>query len=184
MGLRRLGPDGHKKLFTYGSIAVIITSCLTLSACKREESDDIRLIEVEKQVKSYYRTATRGTGLFIKEAFPGEFIEGFCILSAYESRVTPESETVLAVNGFLDAQGLVGDEAYWYLIIKTPKSIKLAKFDTAHTPLVSPRPAYAGKNCVIAKSIIFRVTPDSIGGSPLLGGGPKEKLFINVQPGD
>jgi len=184
MNLRRLVLVGIRKFLMFGPIAAAVTSFLTLSGCIRKDVGDARLIDIEAQVKAYYKTKARDKTLVIREALPSEPIEGFCILGAYEDRVTPESEAVVAVNAFLDTQGLESNEAYWHLIIKTPKGLRFARFDTAHTPLISPRPSYAGKSCAAARSIIFQITSASAGGMPLLGGGPKEKIVINVQPGD
>jgi hypothetical protein len=173
-----------RKFMMFGPVAAAVTSFLTLSGCIRKDVDDVRLIDIETQVEAYYKTKARDKTLVIREVRPGEPVEGFCILSAYEDRVTPDSEAVISVNAFLDAQGIEGKEEYWHLVIKTPKGLRFARFDTAHTPLVSPRPGYAGKSCAVARSIIFQITSVPAGGMPLLGVGPKEKIVINAQPGD
>lgn len=172
-----------RKLMTIAPMTAAVAALPLLNGCGQKSSDVVRLNDFEKRVRSYYEAQNPEGKLLVKEVLPGETIEGFCVLSAYEDRVTPESDGVIAVNSFLESQSIVGTEEHWHLIIKTSKGLRLARFDTASTPLVSPRPTYEKKNCVIAKSIVFTKTVVMTGTTPLISSGSRAKIVINVQPG-
>lgn len=157
---------------------------LSLLGCSQREFGKITVKEIEKGVADFYETKTLTGELRVTEISPEERVEGFCVLSAYEDRVTADSEKIISVNAFLEEHGLVGEESHWHLIIKTASGFRIAKFDTARTPLITPRPAYEGSNCVATRSIVFFKQSIAKGGSPLIGGGPSTRIVINVQAGD
>jgi len=171
------------------TVRLMQTTCatlipLSLFGCGQSGFEHLRSIDIEEKVGNFYESKNLTDELRVREASAGMALEGFCILSAYEDRVTPDSDGVVAVNAFLEKHQFVGREEYWYLIVKTPDGLRVARFNTARIPLVSPRPAYEGKNCVTTRSIIFSKKLVSAGGAPLVGGGPNTKIVISVQPGD
>ena len=157
---------------------------LSFFGCSQPTFDHLRLKDFEEKIGRYFESKNLTDDLRVSEVSEGRALEGFCILSAYEERVTPDSDKVIAVNALLEKHQLVGREEHWYLIVNTSDGLRVAKLNTAQVPLVSPRPAYDGKNCVVTRSIIFskRLVPS--GGAPLIGGGPNNKIVINIQPGD
>lgn len=174
------------------SVRLMKTTCatlipLSLFGCGQSGVEHLRIKYLEESVSAFYESKNLTEDLRVRTILAGEVLEGFCVLSSYEDRVTPDSDKVIAVNAFLERHKLVGQEEYWYLIVKTADGLRLAKFNTAKIPLISPRPAYEGKNCVATRSIIFSKKSVSVRGAPLpplLGGGPNTIIVINVQPGD
>jgi len=171
------------------SARLLQTTCatllpLSLFGCGQSGFEHLSLKDLEEKVGSFYESKNLTDELRVREVSAGRALEGFCILSAYEERVTPDSDKVIAVNAFLEKHQFVGREEYWHLIVKTSNGLRVARFNTAQIPLVSPRPAYEGKNCVATRSIIFSKKLVSAGGAPLLGGGPNTKIVIRIQPGD
>jgi len=156
---------------------------LNFFGCSQPVFEHLRLKDFEEKVDRYFESKNLTDDLRVNEVCEGR-LEGFCILSAYEERVTPDSDKVIAVNALLEKHQFVGREEYWHLIVKTSNGLRVARFNTAQVPLVSPRPAYDGKNCVATRSIIFSKKLVSTGGAPLIGGGPNTKIVINIQPGD
>jgi len=163
--------------------ACLVILSLSLLSCGQKEPVMLGITEIKKLVANFYEAKAITGELHITGVAPGERVAGFCILSAYEDRVTADSDKIIPVNAILEKQGLVGTESYWHLIIKTDSGLWVARFDEDKTPLIRPRPAYEGRNCVISKSIIFSKTSMKMGGLPLFGGGPTEMPVINVQPG-
>lgn len=166
-------------------IVAALVSLPTMIGCRQRQAETVRLSYLEERVRRHYETQDHVGKLLVTEAIPGEPIEGFCVLSAYEDRVTPGGEGVVAINSFLEAQSVVGSEEYWHLVVKTHKGFRLARFDSARTPLISPRPAFInGSSCVTTGSIAFIKTPVLVRGMRLLGIGPRIMIVIDVKPGD
>jgi len=157
---------------------------LGLIGCNQSRLNYLNLKDIEQNVGSFYKSKSLTENLRVKEVAKGIRVEGFCILSAYEERVTPTSDKVIAVNAFLEKNKLLGREDYWHLIVKTPEELRVARFDAAQIPLISPRPAYGGGNCVLTRSIIFSKMLVQTGGAPLVGGSRNMKVVIDIQPGD
>ncbi|WP_154716607.1 hypothetical protein [Sterolibacterium denitrificans] len=171
------------------SAGLVQATCITLIplsifGCNPPEPEHLIIKDLKEKVSNFYESKSLTELLRIKTVLAGKELEGFCVLGAYEGRVTPDSDKVIPVNDFLGKYRLVGQENYWHLIVKTSDGLRFVRFNTAKTPLISPRPAYEGKNCVATRSIIFSKKSVLIGGAPLLGGGGNKKIVINVQPGD
>lgn len=165
---------------------IFVVICLSIiHIFDQNISKVVRLIDLEDCVKKYYAQDSIEK-IKMSEIENGWSIEGFCVLGGYESRVTEESDAVIKVNSFLESEKIVGSENHWYLIVKTSNGMRIAKFNHRSVPLISPRPAYEKKNCVISKSIVFTKDTIMIGGGPfpMIGGGPKSKCVINIHPGD
>jgi len=168
---------------------IIQIACATLLplnffGCSQPVFEHLRLKDFEEKIDRYFESMNLTAVLRVSEVSEGWALEGFCILSAYEERVTPDSDKVIAVNALLEKHQFVGREEHWHLIVKTSDGLRVARFNTAQVPLISPRPAYDGKNCVATRSIIFSKKLVSTGGAPLIGGGPYTQIVIDVQPGD
>ncbi len=157
---------------------------LSLLGCGQQELQHLRAKDIEERVDNFYVSKNPIEELRIREISVGVPLEGFCVLSAYEDRATSDSDKLIAVNALLEKHQLAGQEDYWHLIVKTPDGFRVAKFNSAQIPLISPRPAYEGKNCVMARSIIFSKKVVAAGATPLLRGGPNTKIAINIQPGN
>ena len=165
------------------------TACTTLIplcllGCFQSEDQHSNLKDLERSVIAFYDSMSLSDELRVRGISGGIAIEGFCVLSAYEDRVTSESNKIIAANAFLEKHQLMGKEEYWHLIVKTANGIQLARFSSSQAPLISPRPTYDGANCAAARSIVFSKVLDPTGMMPLIGKISHTTIRINIQPGD
>lgn len=160
---------------------LVIAASILISSCSRSPLDPIRDRHLEKTVLSFHRN-DRLRAIEIDSTAQLEPIEGFCVLSAYEDRVTPDSDKTAPVNRILEHHQLAGSEAYWHLIVKSTGGIKIAVFKSADIQLGSPRPAFNGGSCAVVKSIRL----EKLSTSPVKHSAsqdyPKSKPDLDIQP--
>ncbi len=169
------------------SKAYVAVLLLSLLGCNHSQSNfrDLEDLEdLEEKISDFYKHKGPTEYLEVREISGGKNVEGFCVLSAYEDRVTPASDKLIPVNNLLEKNHFLGKEEYWHLIVKTSDGLHIAKLKTTRTPLISPRPTYEGGNCVFTRSIIFSKTLIPTGGTPSITASPRMKTVINIQPGE
>lgn len=164
-------------------LTIMIVSTAYLTACRKDELKKYEDGQIENIINEFYESDSISGIVEYDATDTNKKIEGFCVLSAYESRVTSEGELIIPANAFLQAIELKGEEDHWHLIINTSSGLRLARFETNRTPLITPRPSFNGTNCVRTKNITLIKKEIPTGGMPLLGG-KTTKIVLDLQKGE
>lgn len=163
-----------------------LISIAVLSALGCHQADTASNVSKDLQQKIYkfYAEATINQSLQINVVPPNKSINAFCVLSAYEDKVSGESDIEDKINKKIKALELVGTEEHWHLIVLTSNEIHITEFATNRLPLISPRPTFDGKNCKTTTSIKLIKQASPFDTSIISNGLRKPKSVINIKGGD
>lgn len=163
---------------------LISIAFLCVSGCHQADTASNASKDLEQKIYKFYAEAPINQSLQINVVPQSKSINAFCVLSAYEDRVSGEGYAKEKVNKELEQIKLTGSEEYWHLIVITDNKVVIAHFATTELPLISPRPIFDGNNCKTTTSIKLIKQAPPFHASTNLGRLRKPKPVINIQGGN
>lgn len=151
--------------------------------CNQVDADSNASKDIERRVAKFYTETAINQSVQMHTVSQNESIIAFCVLSAYEDRVSGAGDITKKVNEELEKIQLTGTEEYWHLIMITDNKVRIARFATAELPLISPRPKFDGSNCKATTSIKLIKQDYPIHASAKLYRLRESKPTINIQGG-